>query len=122
MLHAPCVGRCETAPVAVVGQNPIPNATAEQVVSVVRQGHVTHPRDDEAAMHPHFSVVTPGHIDYKAYRAAGGYDLAAACRAGTREPADVIALMEDSGLRGLGGAGFPAAANGSWSPRSRRRG
>src|SRR5688500_2159690 len=41
VLHAPCVGRCETAPVAVVGQNPIPNATAEQVVSVVRQGHVT---------------------------------------------------------------------------------
>src|SRR5687768_8454957 len=108
VLHAPCVGRCETAPVAVVGQNPIPNATAEQVVSVVRQGHVTHPRDDEAAMHPHFSVVTPGHIDYKAYRAAGGYDLAAACSAGTRKPADVIALMEDSGLRGLGGAGFPA--------------
>jgi len=108
VLHAPCVGRCETAPVAVVGQNPIPNATAEQVVSVVRQGHVTHPRDDEAAMHPHFSVVTPGHIDYKAYRAAGGYALAAACSAGTRTPADVIALMEDSGLRGLGGAGFPA--------------
>src|SRR5688572_968150 len=108
VLHAPCVGRCETAPVAVVGQNPIPNATAEQVVSVVRQGHVTHPRDDEAAMHPHFSVVTPGHIDYDAYRAGGGYVLAAACVGGQRATADVIAIMENSGLRGLGGAGFPA--------------
>jgi NADH:ubiquinone oxidoreductase subunit E len=61
VLHAPCVGRCETAPVAVVGQNPIPHATTEQVVAVVQQGHVTHPRADEAAMHPHFNVVTPGH-------------------------------------------------------------
>src|SRR6266853_786382 len=29
VLHAPCVGRCETAPVAVVGQNPVPPATTE---------------------------------------------------------------------------------------------
>ena len=37
VLHAPCVGRCETAPVAVVGQNPVPHATAEKV-AVARQG------------------------------------------------------------------------------------
>ena len=108
VLHAPCVGRCETAPVAVVGQNPIPYATAEGVTQVVERGHVTHPRADEAHLHPHFSTVTPGHIDYAAYQAAGGYALAAACVSGTRTAADVIALMEDSGLRGLGGAGFPA--------------
>ena len=35
VLHAPCVGRCETAPVAVVGQNPVPHATAEKVVALV---------------------------------------------------------------------------------------
>ena len=108
VLHAPCVGRCETAPVAVVGQNPVPNATAAQVAAVVHDGHVTHPRSDEAGLHPHFTIVTPKYVDYAAYRAAGGYDLAAACAAGRRKPADVIALMEDSGLRGLGGAGFPA--------------
>jgi NADH:ubiquinone oxidoreductase subunit F (NADH-binding) len=51
--------------------------------------------------------VTPGHLDYAAYRAAGGYQLAAACVGGSRTPADVTALMEHSGLRGLGGAGFP---------------
>src|SRR5688500_13235127 len=39
VLHAPCVGRCETAPVAVVGQNPLPNATIEQVVATARAGH-----------------------------------------------------------------------------------
>src|SRR5579871_2162840 len=100
VLHAPCVGRCETAPVAVVGQNPIPFATAEQVADTVRGGRVKHPGE--------IGAVTPGHIDYAAYRAAGGYRLAASCIAGEKKPADVVALMEDSGLRGLGGAGFPA--------------
>jgi NADH:ubiquinone oxidoreductase subunit F (NADH-binding)/NADH:ubiquinone oxidoreductase subunit E len=99
VLHAPCVGRCETAPVAVVGQNPIPLATVERVAEAVNAGRVTHPSAD--------SAVTPGHIPYAAYRASGGYTLAASCIAGGRKPADVIALMEDSGLRGLGGAGFP---------------
>jgi NADH:ubiquinone oxidoreductase subunit F (NADH-binding)/NADH:ubiquinone oxidoreductase subunit E len=100
VLHAPCVGRCETAPVAVVGQNPVPHATAEKVASLVKAGAVTHSTKDVA--------ITPGHIDYATYRAAGGYTLAASCVSGARTPTDVIALMENSGLRGLGGAGFPA--------------
>jgi formate dehydrogenase beta subunit len=100
VLHAPCVGRCETAPVAIVGRNPVPHATTEKVVSTVRAGATTHPLSDPA--------VTPGHVNYAAYRGAGGYALAAACVKGERTAADVIAAMEDSGLRGLGGAGFPA--------------
>jgi formate dehydrogenase beta subunit len=95
VLPAPCVGRCETAPVAIVGQNPIPHATAERVREAVHAGQVRHPAVD-------------GYTDYAAYRASGGYALAASCIAGERKPAEVIALMEDSGLRGLGGAGFPA--------------
>ena len=108
VLHAPCVGRCETAPVAVVGQNPIPHATTEEVERLVRAGAVSHPPATDGATHPHLDIVSPGHVDYQAYRAAGGYALAASCVAGKRNAADVIALMEDSGLRGLGGAGFPA--------------
>ncbi len=108
VLHAPCVGRCETAPVAVVGQNPIPHATAESVKQAVERGHITHPSEADADSNQHAGTVTPGHIDYTAYRAAGGYVLAASCIAGQKKPADIIALMEDSGLRGLGGAGFPA--------------
>jgi formate dehydrogenase beta subunit len=99
VLHAPCVGRCDTAPVAVVGQNPIPKATGERVKEAVAAGELKHP--------PAPAAVTPSYIDYGAYRAAGGYALAASCAAGERTAADVIALMEDSGLRGLGGAGFP---------------
>src|SRR6187455_2758933 len=95
VLHAPCVGRCETAPVAVVGQNPVPHATAEKVISLVKAGAVKHATADV--------TITPGHIDYAAYRAAGGYALAASCVNGERTAADVIALMENSGLRGLGG-------------------
>jgi formate dehydrogenase beta subunit len=100
VLHAPCVGRCDTAPVAVVGQNPIPQATAERVKEAVAAGELKHP--------PAPAAVTPSYVDFAAYRAAGGYQLAAGCAAGERKPAEVIALLEDSGLRGLGGAGFPA--------------
>ena len=108
VLHAPCVGRCETAPVAVVGQNPVPHATAAKVRKLVDEGAVAHPSKANGASHPDFDVVTPGHIDYAAYRKSGGYALAAACASGSREAADVITLLSDSGLRGLGGAGFPA--------------
>jgi formate dehydrogenase beta subunit len=108
VVHAPCVGRCETAPVAVVGQNPVPYATGEKVVALVRAGALEHPRRGGRGLHPHLEIVTPGHIDYAAYRAQGGYELAKACVAGERERDAIVAAMEDSGLRGLGGAGFPA--------------
>jgi formate dehydrogenase len=99
VLHAPCVGRCETAPNAVVGQNPIQHATEGKVAAAVKNGEVSHPEE---------GPVTPRYIDYAAYRASGGYALAVECVTGKRHAADVIATMENSGLRGLGGAGFPA--------------
>jgi len=108
VLHAPCVGRCETAPVAVIGQNPVPHATAEKVAGLVKAQALKHPQAGDRASHPHFDIVTPGHIDYAAYRASGGYALAASCISGAKAREDVIAAMEDSGLRGLGGAGFPS--------------
>jgi len=93
VLAAPCVGRCEQAPVAVVGQNPLPQATPATVKAAVDAGAVRH--------------AVSGHIDYDAYRAHGGYQLLAACLNGARDVEAVIKTMEDSGLRGLGGAGFP---------------
>jgi formate dehydrogenase len=106
VLHAPCVGRCDTAPVAVVGQNPVPHANAEKVATLVREHAVTHPLRD--GVHPHLDIVTPGHIDYAAYRAQDGYELARSCVSGAIQRDEVTKAMEDSGLRGLGGAGFPA--------------
>ena len=100
MLHAPCVGRCETAPVAVIGQNPVAHATAEKVLSLVKTGAV-----EALDVRP---AITPGHIDYAAYRPVADTRSQPRASNGERKAADVIAIMEDSGLRGLGGAGFPA--------------
>src|SRR5258705_3301417 len=107
VLHAPCIGRCETAPAAVVGQNPLPHATADKISALVKAKAVKHPRTGDRA-HPHPDIVSPGHLDYAAYRAKGGYALAKSCIEGEKKREDVIAVMENSGLRGLGGAGFPA--------------
>jgi formate dehydrogenase beta subunit len=94
VLHAPCVGRCEQAPVAIVGQNPVPNATVEAVAAKVKAAAVKHEPEP--------------YIDYEQYQAQGGYQLLAECLSGKRDVESVIKVMEASGLRGLGGAGFPA--------------
>jgi formate dehydrogenase len=94
VLHAPCVGRCESAPVAVVGQNPVCNATLDAVRQAVEKKNVACPATQ--------------YLDFAAYRKAGGYRLIADCLAGRRSRDEITKIMEDSGLRGLGGAGFPA--------------
>src|SRR6266513_1067670 len=104
VLHAPCIGRCESAPAAVVGQNPLPHATVEKIAGLVKAKAVKH----AAPGHPHMEIVNPAYVDYAAYRAKGGYELAKACVDGAKKREEVIAVMENSGLRGLGGAGFPA--------------
>ncbi|HEY5365252.1 MAG TPA: NAD(P)H-dependent oxidoreductase subunit E [Casimicrobiaceae bacterium] len=93
VLGAPCIGRCEHAPAAVVGQCTIDEATTQKITDAVAQKRVT--------------AEVPALIDYAAYRAAGGYKLYVACINGERRADDVIAEMENSALRGLGGAGFP---------------
>ncbi len=94
VIAAPCIGRCEQAPAAVVGQNPVPNATCEAVMATVAAGAVKH--------------VPAGFVDFAAYQAAGGYALLQQCVSGMQDVEAVIKTMEDSGLRGLGGAGFPS--------------
>jgi len=108
VLHAPCIGRCETAPAAVVGQNPLPHASVEKIAALVKAKAVKHPAPGSRESHPHREIVSPAYVDYAAYRAKGGYALAKSCIEGAKKSEDVIAVMENSGLRGLGGAGFPA--------------
>jgi formate dehydrogenase len=108
VVPAPCIGRCETAPNAVIGQNPLPHATVAGIADLVTAGALTHPPPGSDGSHPYMEIVSPAYADYTAYRANGGYGLAASCIAGARAREDVIAAMENSGLRGLGGAGFPA--------------
>ena len=94
VVGVPCVGRCEHAPVAVVGRNPVDEATAEGVAAAITTWDV------EAKL--------PPYVDYAAYRAQGGYRTLAECANGGRPVEEVILALEHSGLRGLGGAGFPA--------------
>ncbi|MEA2719874.1 MAG: formate dehydrogenase beta subunit [Candidatus Eremiobacteraeota bacterium] len=94
VITAPCVGRCDTAPIAVVNQNPLDHATVAAVDAALESKALTAP--------------VPAYKDYDAYVADGGYALLKACVAGERTPDDLIATMENAGLRGLGGAGFPA--------------
>jgi NADH:ubiquinone oxidoreductase subunit F (NADH-binding)/NADH:ubiquinone oxidoreductase subunit E len=108
VLHAPCIGRCETAPAVVVGQNPVPHASAQKISALVKARAVKHPAPGSRASHPHKDIVSPAYINYAAYCAKGGYALARACLEGKKERDELIATMEHSGLRGLGGAGFPA--------------
>src|SRR5882672_12918173 len=102
VLHAPCIGRCETAPAAVVGQNPLPQASVEKISALVKAKSLKHPGRGSRESHPHMDIVNPVCVDYAAYRAQGGYALARSCTDGARKREDVIAVMENSGLRGLG--------------------
>ena len=89
----PCVGRCDTAPVAVVGTNPIDLATVEIIENAV------HKKEFDAAI--------PEYITYASYRNAGGYHTLLDCVNGKHDREEIIKTLEDSKLRGLGGAGFP---------------
>ena len=93
--RVPCVGRCETAPVAVVGQNPIGTASLERVRQAVERKAIQ-------------AGLPADTVDYQAYRAAGGYQVLGGCLDSSRDLDSVLGALEDSGLRGLGGAGFPA--------------
>jgi NADH:ubiquinone oxidoreductase subunit F (NADH-binding)/NADH:ubiquinone oxidoreductase subunit E len=93
VVRAPCMGRCDTAPVAEVGHHHVDRASVETVMAAADAGHV------------HAEI--PSYEDYAAYLTGGGYTLLKSCLAGERALDDVIDALDKSGLRGLGGAGFP---------------
>ena len=93
LIPAPCIGRCEQAPAALVGQRAVPQATDDRIREAVAGAEV---------------APVPQALDYDAYRAQGGYAVAAAVARGERDAESVITALEHAGLRGLGGAGFPA--------------
>jgi formate dehydrogenase len=95
VVSVPCLGRCEQAPAAQVGQQAVACATAETVAQCVAQNQ-THPN------------ALPDAIGMEAYLKNEGYQLARQVTAGLKDHEAVIQVLESSGLRGLGGAGFPA--------------
>ena len=94
VLRAPCMGRCDTAPVCEVGHLHVDYATPESVEAAVSSG-------EHEAKIPRYETLAE-------YRAKGGYSVLESCRAGKLGFDGIIKEMTDAGLRGLGGAGFPA--------------
>ncbi len=99
VLRAPCMGRCDTAPVLELGHNHIDHATTEAVAAAVASGDT----------HAHI----PDYQALDAYRQGGGYEALTSLRGGARTPDAVQEDVLASGLRGLGGAGFPSGKK--WS-------
>ena len=95
VVPVPCLGRCEQAPAAQVGQQAVAHATVEMMAQRVAQNQ-TAPK------------ALPDAIRLGAYLQTGGYQLAQQVASGQRDVESVIQVLESSGLRGLGGAGFPA--------------
>ena len=122
VVNAPCVGRCEQAPIAVVQRNPIPNARPEDVMQAVESRRFEHPHanPDRTAFDP-AGIVTADHGQIKVeeinnpdwvgldvYASSGGYSLLGSIRDGSRSRNGAITELKQSSLRGLGGAGFGA--------------
>ena len=99
VIRAPCMGACDHAPVCAVGHVQTKHATIDSVAAAVA-----------AKPHPH---AHHPEVDFAAYQAAGGYAVLKDCIAGRRTRDEVIKIVSDGGLRGLGGAGFPTGRK--WS-------
>ena len=93
VVRAPCVGFCDSAPVAEVGHRYVLNATTSDVLDTAKRGET--------------DPIIPAYVDYDAYVKDGGYKLLGDLRAGRISKEDILKVLDDSSLRGLGGAGFP---------------
>ena len=96
--RVPCIGRCATAPAANVGKCSVDSASVDQIL------RLTNRKITEDI--PNYQALTE-------YISEGGYQVLSACTEGNLEKKTVINIMSDSGLRGMGGAGFPAGKK--WS-------
>ena len=93
VVRAPCMGRCHQAPVVEVGKKHFVNANLNLVQRALEEQDT--------------KPVIPNYISYDDYVKKGGYKILKDCIEDKRDPMKLIEEMEQSGLRGLGGAGFP---------------
>lgn len=94
IVKAPCMGRCDVAPVIAVGHNHIGQVTEDTAAEAIEQ----------KALVPEIG----SYRVFEDYVADGGYQQLNACRSGAVKVDDVIEALMEAGLRGLGGAGFPS--------------
>jgi formate dehydrogenase len=98
VLRAPCMGRCDAAPVLEIGHNHIDYADEKKVKDAIKTNDT----------HPHI----PEYERYEKYKDNGGYEKLFELRK-VGDPEACQNLLLESGLRGLGGAGFPTGKK--WS-------
>src|SRR5690625_1893551 len=99
VVRAPCMGRCDTAPVLEIGHRHVDHATPEKVDEVIASGDFGH--------------IMPDYQDFDAYMEERGYRALKSFRDGAKTPDQVQEELLSAGLRGLGGAGFPSGRK--WS-------
>src|SRR5690625_2131478 len=99
VVRAPCMGRCDTAPVLEIGHRHVDHATPEKVDEVIKAGD--------------FGPIMPDYQDFDAYMEERGYRALKSLRDGAKTPDQVQEELLSAGLRGLGGAGFPSGRK--WS-------
>ena len=99
VLRAPCMGGCDVAPAARIGDREVGHATAEGLLEMARTGRT--------------EAVRPDHVGLDAYRARGGYGVWERVRSGELTPEAIIETLSDASLRGLGGRASPRARSGA---------
>ena len=94
VVRAPCMGLCDKAPACEVGHNHLEKFTVKDVETAL-SNNKTHPKDVKG-------------IDFDKYIADGGYEILKKCYDGKFNVENVIDELSKSGLKGMGGAGFPS--------------
>ncbi len=94
VVRAPCMGRCAAAPAARIGNREVDHARCDRLLEMADDGD--------------FDTVIPPYVNLPGYLSAGGYEVARRVANDEIPPEELIATLSDAGLKGLGGAGFPA--------------
>ncbi|MEM7214787.1 MAG: NAD(P)H-dependent oxidoreductase subunit E [Pseudomonadota bacterium] len=98
VMRAPCMGGCDVAPAARVGDREIGQATVDNLLALASSG----------ASNKEIPAEIPPYADLEAYRRDGGYVIWSKVQSGSYDFDSILEILKESGLRGLGGAGFPS--------------
>ena len=87
------MGRCEVAPTVCVGKNYVDNASLKDVKKTI---------DNKL-----FETVVPNYINLENYKKHGVYEITKKIKNGQITDKQILDILNESGLKGKGGAGFP---------------